>query len=55
MKFQILVMTACTVQGCALETDVVKSGSNGQNGTSGAVKSVWVQMTGKHYFAFLQQ
>ena len=35
-----------------LETVVVKSGSNGQNSTSGAMKSVWVQMTGKHYFAF---
>jgi len=52
MKFHILALTACTVQGYILETDVVKSGSNGQNGTSGDTKSVRVQMTGKHYFAF---
>jgi len=42
MKFWILAVTAHTVLGCILETDTVKSGSNGENGTSGAMKSVRV-------------
>jgi len=41
-----------SVQGCILETDAAKSGSNAQNATSGAMKSVRVQTTGKRSFAF---
>jgi hypothetical protein len=35
-----------------LETDAAKSGSNAQNATRGAMKSVRVQTTGKVFFAF---
>jgi hypothetical protein len=35
-----------------LETDAAKSGSNAQNATNGAMKSVRVQTTGKVFFAF---
>jgi hypothetical protein len=41
-----------SVQGCILKTDAAKSGSNAQNATSGAMKSVWVQTSGKRPFAF---
>jgi hypothetical protein len=47
-KIQILTLSAFT----APETDAAKSGSNVQNATSGAMKSVRVQMTGKRSFSF---
>jgi hypothetical protein len=49
-KIRILTLSACIVQGCILETNTAKSGSNEQNATSGAMKSVRVQATGKHFF-----
>jgi hypothetical protein len=57
-KIRILTLNACIVQGCILETDAAKRGSNAQNATSGAMKSIWVQTTGKccfDYFAKLNK
>jgi hypothetical protein len=51
-KIPILTLSACIVQGCVLETDVAKTGSNAQNAASGAMKSVRVQTTGKFCFDF---
>ena len=51
-KIRIMTLSTCTVQGCVLETDVAKSGSNAQNATSGAMKNVQVQTTGKRFFGF---
>ena len=51
-NIQIVTLSTCTVLGCTLETDATRSGSNTQNATCGAMKSVHVQTTGKSFFAF---
>jgi len=51
-KIRIMTVSTCTVRGCVLDTDASKSGSNAQNATSGAMKSVQVQTTGKRFFGF---
>jgi hypothetical protein len=47
-----MTLNTCNVQGCILETDAAKSGSNAQNATNGAMKSVQVHTTGKSFFGF---
>jgi hypothetical protein len=51
-KIAILTLSPCIFQGRLLETDAAKSGSNEQNATSGAMKSVRVQTIGKYCFDF---
>ena len=51
-KIQIVILSTCTVQGCILEKDAAKSGWNAQNATTGAMKTVQVQTTGKRFFGF---
>jgi len=51
-KIQIMTLHAFTVQGCILDTDATKSGSNAQNAMSCVMKSVQVQTTGKRFFTF---
>jgi hypothetical protein len=53
MKIQRMMLSAGTVQGCILETDAARSGLGARSATSGAMKSVRVQMTGKHLYALL--
>jgi hypothetical protein len=48
-KIQILTLSACTVQGRDRHGE---NGSNAQNDTSGAMKSVRVQTPGIRFFAF---
>jgi PBP1b-binding outer membrane lipoprotein LpoB len=51
-KIPILRLSAYIVQGCVLETDTAKTGSNAQNATRGSMKSVQVQTIGKCCFDF---
>jgi hypothetical protein len=46
-----MTLSACTLQDCILDRSG-KNGSNAQNSTSGAMKSVQVQQAGKLFFGF---
>ena len=41
-KIRAMTLNTFSVQGCILETDAAKSGSNAQNATRGAMKNVQV-------------